>query len=148
YNFCVFEKVGGGSAGSVLANRLSEDNSTTVLLLEAGDAENVVTEIPLGWSIMRKSKYDWDFEIEPQDVSCFAFQQRKITLPRGKALGGSSILGNLLYTRGNRRDFDSWFDNGSIGWSWDDLFPYFLLSEDNKNPEIAYNGYHGRGGYL
>lgn len=68
--------------------------------------------------------------------------------PRGKVLGGSSVLNYMLYVRGNRRDYDSWAQMGNYGWSYDDVLPYFIKSEDNRNPYLAESAYHGVGGYL
>ncbi|RWS11943.1 GMC oxidoreductase-like protein 1 [Dinothrombium tinctorium] len=138
--------VGGGTAGSVLASRLAENSNNTVLVIEAGGLENPVSNIPLSWSILRKSHFDWNFLIETQYVSCFAFNNKQIYWPRGKALGGSSVLGNLLYNRGSKHDFDNWVENGSIGWSWQEVLPYFLFSESNKDADLAHNGFHGKYG--
>ncbi|XP_013774047.1 glucose dehydrogenase [FAD, quinone]-like [Limulus polyphemus] len=140
--------VGAGSAGAVLANRLSEDVLTKVLLLEAGGLPDVMTEVPLFAGELQQSSFDWGYTTEPQETACLGQVERRSHWPRGKGLGGSSLINYMLYVRGNSRDYDNWVQQGAHGWSWKDVFPYFLKSEDNRNPDIAYNGYHGRGGPL
>ncbi|XP_067139595.1 glucose dehydrogenase [FAD, quinone]-like [Centruroides vittatus] len=140
--------VGGGSAGAVLANRLSEDKDVTVLLLEAGTNENYVTDIPVLAAFLQLSPLDWGYETVTQEASCFGLYERKSRWPRGKVLGGSSVLNYMLYVRGNRYDYDIWAANGATGWSWKDVYPYFLKSEDNRDPSVVRNGFHNTGGYL
>jgi choline dehydrogenase len=134
--------VGAGSAGCVLAARLSEDPDVSVLLLEAGPADtwdNI--HIPLGVTALAHSAVDWDFSTgcEPH---C---DGRRIHLPRGRTLGGSSSTNAMVYIRGNRADYDGWRDAGCGGWGYDDLLPYFLRAEDN---ERGGSEYHGAGGPL
>jgi choline dehydrogenase len=131
--------VGGGSAGCVLAARLSEDPDTSVLLLEAGPPdvkENI--HVPLGYLQLARTDVDWDYYSAPEP-NC---DGRRIPLPRGKVLGGSSSINAMIYIRGNRADYDGW---GIEGWAWDDLFPYFLKAEDN---ERGASEWHGAGGPL
>jgi choline dehydrogenase len=131
--------VGAGSAGCVLAGRLSEDPDVTVLLLEAGPPdtkENV--HVPLGYLQLGATDVDWDFHSAPEP-EC---DGRRIPLPRGKVLGGSSSINAMVYIRGNRRDYDDW---GISGWSARDLLPYFLKAEDN---ERGASRWHGAGGPL
>jgi choline dehydrogenase-like flavoprotein len=131
--------VGAGSAGCVLAARLSEDPDTSVLLLEAGGPdtkENI--HVPLGYLQLQRTDVDWDYVSAPEP-GCGG---RRIALPRGKVLGGSSSINAMVYIRGNHRDYDEW---GVAGWSWDDLFPYFLKAEDNERGESEW---HGAGGPL
>ncbi len=120
--------VGAGSAGCVLANRLSEDPGVSVLLLEAGgpDAADFI-HIPAAFPALYRSKDDWDLGTgyEPH------LDDRRVYLPRGKVLGGSSSLNAMIYIRGNPRDYDEWAEQGCAGWGWDDLRPYFLRAEDN-----------------
>jgi choline dehydrogenase len=131
--------VGAGSAGCVLAARLSEDPDVNVLLLEAGGPdtkENI--HVPLGYLQLQRTDVDWDYVSAPEP-NCGG---RRIALPRGKVLGGSSSINAMVYIRGNRRDYDDW---GQPGWAWDDLFPYFLKSEDN---ERGASEWHAVGGPL
>ena len=140
--------IGGGSGGSVMAARLSEDPSVSVLLLEAGVTENVVTDVPMAAIILQKSPLDWGYETEPQDKACFGMEGRRSFWARGKVMGGSSTLNTMVYMRGNSRDYDNWANDGATGWSWAEVFPYFIKSEDNKDPSYVANGYHGVGGPL
>ena len=131
--------VGAGSAGCVLAARLSEDPDTTVLLIEAGPPDtNENLHVPLGYLKLARTEVDWDFNSMPER-NC---NGRRIGLPRGRVLGGSSSINAMIYIRGNRRDYDGW---GVDGWGWDDLFPYFLRAEDN---ERGASDWHGAGGPL
>ncbi len=140
--------IGGGSGGAVMAARLSEDPTKTVLLLEAGKAENFVSDIPLVAPYLQQTPMDWAFKTEPQNKSCFGLNDRKSIWPRGKSLGGSSAINMMLYVRGNPRDYDKWANNGANGWSWAEIFPYFIKSEDNRDPAYVATGYHGVGGPL
>jgi choline dehydrogenase len=131
--------VGAGSAGCVLAARLSEDPDVSVLLLEAGPPdvkENI--HVPLGYLQLARTDVDWDYSSAPE-ANCAG---RRLPLPRGKVLGGSSSVNAMIYIRGNRADYDGW---AQPGWAWDDLFPYFLKSEDN---ERGASEWHGAGGPL
>jgi choline dehydrogenase len=131
--------VGAGSAGCVLAARLSEDPETSVLLLEAGPPDtNQNVHVPLGYLSLARTEVDWDYHSAPEP-NC---NGRQISLPRGKVLGGSSSVNAMVYIRGNRRDYDEW---GVDGWAWDDLFPYFLKAEDN---ERGASRWHATGGPL
>lgn len=137
--------VGGGSAGSVVANRLSEDPSVKVLLLEAGGKENMATEIPLLAPLNQMTPLDWQYRTTPQARSCLGIDERRCTVPRGKVLGGGSTLNFMLYVRGNRRDYDIWEQMGNYGWGYDNVLEYFKKSEDQRVPELAANTqYHGR----
>ena len=141
--------VGAGSAGSVMASRLSENPAARVLLLEAGGSESLISEIPIGAISVQTTPIDWKYWTEPQEASCFGFVERRSRWPRGKVLGGSSAINFMLYVRGNRNDFDNWaYNMGCPGWSFADIFPYFLKAEDNRDPYYAYNGYHSTGGPL
>jgi choline dehydrogenase len=134
--------VGAGSAGCVLANRLSEDPDASVLLVEAGGRDtNDLIHIPAAFSALYRSAQDWDHSTgyEPH---C---NDRRIYLPRGKVLGGSSSINAMVYIRGNHADYDEWRDLGCAGWGWDDMLPYFKRAEDN---ERGASEYHGVGGPL
>jgi choline dehydrogenase len=131
--------VGAGSAGCVLAARLSEDPETSVLLLEAGPPDvNPNVHVPLGYLSLARTEVDWDYASAPEP-NC---NGRRVSLPRGKVLGGSSSTNAMVYIRGNRRDYDDW---DTPGWAWDDLFPYFLKAEDN---ERGASEWHATGGPL
>ncbi|MGB2711320.1 MAG: GMC family oxidoreductase N-terminal domain-containing protein [Conexibacter sp.] len=131
--------VGAGSAGCVLAARLSEDPDVSVLLLEAGPPDvNQNIHVPLGYLKLARTEVDWGYSSAPEP-RC---DNRRIVLPRGRVLGGSSSVNAMVYIRGNHRDYDDW---GIPGWSWADLFPYFLRAEDN---ERGASEWHGVGGPL
>uniref|UniRef100_A0A2A4K2X4 Glucose-methanol-choline oxidoreductase N-terminal domain-containing protein n=1 Tax=Heliothis virescens TaxID=7102 RepID=A0A2A4K2X4_HELVI len=145
YDFII---VGAGSAGAVVANRLSEIGHWKILLLEAGGDETEISDVPLLAGYLQLSKLDWQYKTEPSGTSCLAMEGGRCNWPRGKVLGGSSVLNYMLYLRGNRRDYDSWEAMGNKGWSYNDVLYYFKKSEDNKNPSLANTPYHSTGGYL
>ncbi len=129
--------VGAGSAGCVLAARLSEDPDVSVLLLEAGGPdtkENI--HVPIGYLQLQRTDVDWDYVSAPE-ANCGG---RRIALPRGRVLGGSSSINAMVYIRGNRRDYDEW---DVPGWAWNDLFPYFLRAEDNERGESEWHAVGG-----
>ncbi|KAK0076520.1 hypothetical protein PV325_005251 [Microctonus aethiopoides] len=145
YDFIV---VGGGSAGSVVVNRLSENPEWNVLLIEAGGHETEITDVPVLSLYLHKSKVDWKYRSQPQWSACQAMNDKRCCWTRGKILGGSSVLNTMLYIRGNRRDFDQWESFGNPGWGYEDILPYFKKSEDQRNPYLARNTkYHATGGY-
>lgn len=130
--------VGAGTAGCVLANRLTADGRTRVLLLEAGPRDtNPWIHIPLGYGkLFARTDVNWAYESEPEE----ALNGRRVFTPRGKVLGGSSSINGLVYIRGQREDFDGW---GIPGWGFDDLLPYFKKSEDQGRGADAYHGVGG-----
>jgi len=135
--------VGAGSAGCVLANRLSASGRCRVLLLEAGGRDvNPWIHIPLGYGkLFNDASVNWLYQTVPQT----GLNGRIINQPRGKVLGGSSSINGLVYIRGQRQDFDHWRQLGNTGWSYDDVLPYFRKAEDQARGADAY---HGAGGPL
>src|ERR1700736_1103261 len=134
--------VGAGSAGCVLANRLSEDPSVTVLVLEAGGKDRSLNvKIPAAFPKQFHTKLDWDYATEPEPH----VDGRSLYIPRGKSLGGSSSMNAMLYVRGRPLDYDTWEAQGAAGWGFRDVLPYFLKSEDNAR---GASEFHGAGGPL
>ena len=140
--------VGAGSAGCALANRLSEIQNSTVLLIEAGGPDDKFEiHVPLAYFNLQKSEVDWQYITAPQKESCFLFESQRSCWPRGKVLGGTSSINAMVYTRGNKFDYERWKDiHGADGWGWDDVLPYFKRSEDFQAD--GDEGYHGYGGPL
>ncbi len=131
--------VGAGSAGCVLASRLTEDPAVTVCLVEAGGADtSSLIHVPVAAGRLKRTRYDWDYDshIEP------FLNGRRLNLPRGRVLGGTSSMNGMVYIRGNRMHYDNW---KQPGWSFDELLPYFKRAEDNERGESYY---HGAGGPL
>jgi choline dehydrogenase len=134
--------VGAGSAGCVLANRLSEDPDASVLLIEAGGPDSGdLVHIPAAFSALYRTAQDWDHSTGYEPFC----NNRRIFLPRGRVLGGSSSINAMVYIRGNRADYDEWRELVGPGWGYDDLLPYFKRAEDN---ERGADGWHGSGGPL
>ena len=140
--------IGGGSAGSVVASRLSEDRAKKVLLLEAGYHwnEDPDLHVPARWLDLENTRLDWEYYTEPQNVSCLGMKERRSFWPRGYVLGGSSMINAQMYTRGSRYEFDEWAANGCTGWSYRDVLPYFMKSEDIQIKELESSKYHSSGG--
>ncbi|HEY8359773.1 MAG TPA: GMC family oxidoreductase N-terminal domain-containing protein, partial [Ramlibacter sp.] len=135
--------VGGGSAGCVLAARLSEDPRVSVTLLEAGPPDDsVLLRCPAGFALLaRVGQANWNFETEPQP----GLGGRRGYQPRGKVLGGSSSVNAMIYVRGHPSDYDGWAARGNAGWGWSDVLPYFRRAEHNVRGADAW---HGQGGPL
>lgn len=139
YNYVV---IGAGSAGCVLANRLTEDGETTVLLLEAGDRDTKPEiQLPIAWPKLWGTEIDWAYFTEPEPY----LNGQKIFCPRGKVLGGCSSINATIYIRGNRDDFDHWQNLGNPGWSYADVLPYFKKSQ---NQQRGASEFHAVGGEL
>ena len=152
YDFIV---VGSGSAGSVVANRLTEVSDWNVLLLEAGGDPPISTEFPQLLFTIQKSDADWQYQTEPQEFGCLGMKDKRCLWPRGKLLGGTSNLNAMIYTRGNKRDFDGWAAAGNEGWSFKEVLTYFKKSQNFKphadgtpGSETYSDNNHGKGGYL
>ncbi|MFD2204198.1 GMC family oxidoreductase [Kiloniella antarctica] len=134
--------IGAGSAGCVLANRLSEDPSVKVALLEAGGKDNYMwIHIPVGYlHCMGNPRTDWGFKTEPVP----GLGGRMLNYPRGRVLGGCSSINGMIYMRGQAQDYDQWRQLGNLGWGWDDVLPYFLKSEDQQ--AVPADDFHRQGG--
>lgn len=142
YDFII---VGAGSAGCVMANRLSENPKWKVLLIEAGNNENLLMDIPLFVHYLQEFDINWNYKTEPQTNACLGMNNNQCRWPRGKVMGGSSVLNYMIYTRGNYRDYNRWAAMGNKGWSWSDVEPYFRKLENYKVSGVE-PGIHGTRG--
>ncbi|XP_075986085.1 glucose dehydrogenase [FAD, quinone]-like [Anticarsia gemmatalis] len=143
YDFIV---VGAGSAGCVVASRLSEVKKWKILLLEAGPEEPDVTSVPSLAPTLGRSSIDWMYRTQPEEMTCRAQRGQTCAWLRGKTMGGSSAINYMVYIRGNRRDFDAWSELGNHGWSYREVLPFFKKAEDNQDVESHDTRYHSTGG--
>lgn len=147
YDFII---VGAGSGGCVVANRLTENKNWNVLLIEAGGDESFFTDIPLLQAGLGVTQYNWGYRAQRQKKACLLLKGGVCNWPMGKGVGGTTIINDLLYSRGNKYDYDMWKTLGNDGWGYEDVFPYFLKSENGKfAPDILIDkNFHGYNGYL
>lgn len=145
YDFII---VGAGPAGCVLANRLSENPNWRVYLIEAGGVETVMHQMPLLAPFLQATHSNWGYKSVPQKNACYGMPNNECALPRGKILGGTSSINFMIYNRGNRRDFDRWAEFGNEGWSYNEVLPYFLKSENAHLAGLENSPYHNHSGPL
>lgn len=142
YDFII---VGAGSAGCALANRLSENPKWKVLLIEAGRSENFLMDIPMMVHYLQAYNVNWGYKTARSEKFCLAMKNNQCNWPRGKVMGGSSVLNYMVYTRGNKRDYDNWAALGNPGWDYKNVSHYFRKLENNIVPNITPD-YHGKNG--
>ncbi|XP_036345570.1 glucose dehydrogenase [FAD, quinone]-like [Rhagoletis pomonella] len=145
YDFII---VGAGPAGCVLANRLSENPNWTVYLIEAGGVEGIFHQVPVLSAFLQGTHSNWGYKSTPQKRACYGMYNNECFLPRGKVLGGTSSINYMIYNRGNKRDFDRWAAAGNKGWSYDEVLPYFLKSENANLVGLENSPYHNNSGPL
>ncbi|XP_063628488.1 glucose dehydrogenase [FAD, quinone]-like [Cydia splendana] len=145
YDFII---IGAGSAGSVLASRLSEGRRASVLLIEAGRGESMMTDTPILAPLFQQTDYVWPYLMEHQPGVCMGFVEGRCFWPRGKAVGGTSVVNYMIYTRGLKGDWDRIAADGNYGWSYDDVLPYYMKSERANLKGLKDSPWHGRNGEL
>ncbi|XP_052739513.1 glucose dehydrogenase [FAD, quinone] isoform X2 [Bicyclus anynana] len=141
--------VGAGSTGSVLAARLTEDKPrATVLLLEAGRPEMLLSDVPALTQYLQQTDYVWPYTMEHQPGVCLGSEEQRCYMPRGKAVGGSSVTNSMVYARGRPQDWDRIAADGNYGWSYNDVLPFYIKSERAELRKYKNAPYHGRDGEL
>ncbi|XP_057669072.1 glucose dehydrogenase [FAD, quinone]-like [Diorhabda carinulata] len=141
-----FIVIGSGSGGSVVANKLSENPNWKILVIEAGGYPSATSDIPALLFTLQGTDEDWQYKTEPSETSCFGFKNEQCRWPRGKALGGSSVLNVMLYIKGNKRDYDRWEQMGNVGWGWDIVQHHFKQLENVQHPNVSSK--YGREGFM
>ena len=132
--------VGGGSAGCAVANRLSENDTNKVLLIEAGRSSHPISRLPASFALLIDNPLaNWRYRSEPEENT----GNREIPIPRGKLLGGSSSINGLVFVRGNKLDYDTWAQMGNTGWSYDDVLPFFKKMENYQGKPSELRGEEG-----
>jgi choline dehydrogenase-like flavoprotein len=144
YDFIV---IGAGPGGATVTSRLTEVSEWTVLLLEAGGEESVLTDVPSFASIFQATDYNWGYRAQPQENACLALKNRRSVWPRGKGMGGCSIINFMIYTRGHARDYDEWEKLGNPGWGWTQALHYFKKSE-RAHGDFVDMRFHSQNGEL
>jgi len=142
--------IGAGSAGSIVASRLTENPNVSVLVLEVGGPQTVLTAMPAFERRLLGSDVDWAYRTTAQRGAGLAYGGH-VPIPRGRVVGGSHNLNFMVYSRGNRRDFDRWANvYGATGWTYEEVLPYFLRTENNTDPNVVYAnpGYHSTRGRM
>lgn len=140
-----FIVIGSGSAGSVVASRLSENPDWKVLLIEAGSYPSKTSEMPSMMFFLQGTQEDWQYETEPSSHACLSMKNKRCKWPRGKLLGGSSAINAMLYIRGNKRDYDNWAKMGNSGWDYKTVLKYFKKID---NQQLTDDDNYGKDGYL
>uniref|UniRef100_A0A1B0D9G1 Glucose-methanol-choline oxidoreductase N-terminal domain-containing protein n=1 Tax=Phlebotomus papatasi TaxID=29031 RepID=A0A1B0D9G1_PHLPP len=143
YDFIV---VGAGSAGAAVAGRLAEIPEFNILLLEAGQDETIMTDVPLSASLNQLTSANWGYKPDPSPIACVGLKGGVCNWPKGRVMGGTSVLNYMVYNRGHRRDFDGWAEAGNVGWSYKDVLPYFKKLESVRIPELRDPKYRGMNG--
>nr|XP_023022655.1 glucose dehydrogenase [FAD, quinone]-like [Leptinotarsa decemlineata] len=141
-----FIVIGAGSAGSMVANKLSENKNWKVLVLEAGEHPSATSDIPSLTFSLQGTAEDWQYKTEFSEKSCLGIEDSICKWPRGKALGGCSSVNYMLYVRGNKRDYDEWAESGNVGWDWESVFPHF--KEFERLESEVFSGLYGTNGSL
>ncbi|XP_028138199.1 glucose dehydrogenase [FAD, quinone] [Diabrotica virgifera virgifera] len=141
-----FIVIGAGSAGSVVANKLSENAGWRVLVLEAGGYPSFLSDIPAFLFSLQGTDEDWQYKTEPSETSCLAFKDGQCRWPRGKVLGGTSTINAMLYMRGDKRDYDHWAELGNVGWDWNSVLEHYKQLENMKYLHASEQ--YGRDGLL
>jgi choline dehydrogenase-like flavoprotein len=144
YDFIV---IGAGPGGATVANRLTEVPGWNVLLLEAGGDELKITDIPVFAAHFQLTDFNWGYRAQRQAGACLGLKDQRCAWPRGKGMGGTSIINYMIYTRGHPSDYNSWVEMGNPGWGWDEVLRYFLKSERVQG-QFADTPFHSTGGYL